>query len=98
MSTGNADPRRSRRFARSLPKVTPLSELIASIVAAPPAAPAVAAAHLSSTSELLAQLTAGLAAGDDLRLLLERFLPPIVQLAGAQAGAVRIVDTQRQRM
>jgi two-component system nitrate/nitrite sensor histidine kinase NarX len=42
-------------------------------------------------SELLAEIAAGLAGGEDLRALLERFLEPVVNLAGAQAGAVRLL-------
>jgi len=41
---------------------------------------------------ILAEITAGLATGSDLGHLLERFLDPIARLAGAQAGAVRIVS------
>ena len=47
---------------------------------------------LPAASSLLAGLTAGLAAGDDLRELMARFLEPITQIAGAQAGAVRVAD------
>ena len=42
--------------------------------------------------ELLAEITADLAAGEDLRALLDRFLGPIVRLAGARAGAVRMLS------
>lgn len=45
-------------------------------------------------SELLAEIAAGLAGGEDLRALLDRFLAPIVALAGAQAGAVRLLSDQ----
>lgn len=45
-------------------------------------------------SELLVQIAAGLAGGEDLRALLDRFLAPIVALAGAQAGAVRLLSDQ----
>jgi len=38
---------------------------------------------------LLARITADLSTGDDLRELLNRFLDPIVRIAGARAGAVR---------
>jgi two-component system nitrate/nitrite sensor histidine kinase NarX len=41
---------------------------------------------------ILAEIAAGLVAEGDLRLLLERFLDPIVHLAGAQAGAVRVLS------
>lgn len=48
-------------------------------------------------SAILAQITADLAAGDDLRDLLHRFLDPIVRLANAQAGAVRVLSPQGDR-
>jgi hypothetical protein len=38
---------------------------------------------------ILAEIAAGLVADDDMCALLQRFLDPIVRLAGAQAGAVR---------
>jgi two-component system, NarL family, nitrate/nitrite sensor histidine kinase NarX len=41
---------------------------------------------------LLADIAAGLGAEADLGALLERFLDPIVRLAGAQAGAVRVLS------
>lgn len=41
---------------------------------------------------LLADIAAGVAAGSDLGSLLERFLAPIVRLAGAQGGAVRVLS------
>jgi two-component system nitrate/nitrite sensor histidine kinase NarX len=41
---------------------------------------------------ILAEIAAGLVAEGDLSLLLERFLDPIVRLAGAQAGAVRVLS------
>jgi two-component system nitrate/nitrite sensor histidine kinase NarX len=47
---------------------------------------------------ILAEITAGLAAGSDLHVLLGRFLDPIIQIAGAQAGAVRVLDGQESRM
>lgn len=52
----------------------------------------------SAATGLLAELTAGLAAGDDLRELLIRFLEPIMQIAGAAAGALRVLDGRDQRM
>lgn len=48
--------------------------------------------------ELLAQIAAGLAEGRDLRDLLDRFLAPVVTLAGAQAGAVRLVSEDGDRL
>lgn len=49
---------------------------------------------------ILAAITADLGAGRDLEALLQRFLLPIVTLAGAQAGAVRAFgdDTQGMRL
>jgi two-component system nitrate/nitrite sensor histidine kinase NarX len=41
---------------------------------------------------ILAEITADLAAGSDLRSLLQRFLEPVKRLAGAQAGAVRVLS------
>jgi two-component system nitrate/nitrite sensor histidine kinase NarX len=41
---------------------------------------------------LLADIAAGLGTEADLGALLERFLDPIVRLAGAQAGAVRVLS------
>ncbi|MEJ8836538.1 GAF domain-containing sensor histidine kinase [Ramlibacter sp. AN1133] len=46
---------------------------------------------------LLAQITAELAAGEDLRTLLERFLAPLVQIAQARAGAVRMLSADGER-
>jgi two-component system nitrate/nitrite sensor histidine kinase NarX len=45
-------------------------------------------------SAILAEITADLAAGSDLRELLNRLLDPIVRLAGAQAGAVRVLSDE----
>ena len=47
---------------------------------------------------ILAEIAAGLATEDDLGLLLARFLGPIVQLAGAQAGAVRVLSDAGDRL
>jgi len=41
---------------------------------------------------ILAGITTGLAAGNDLRELLARFMPPLVDLAHADGGAVRVLD------
>lgn len=54
----------------------------------PPHAPAGVAA---APGDLLAELAAGLAAGDDLRGLLERLLEPLMRIAGATGGAVRVL-------
>lgn len=55
-------------------------------------------AALRGGGELLAQIAAGLAEGRDLRVLLDRFLEPVVALAGAQAGAVRLVSDDGLRL
>jgi len=41
---------------------------------------------------ILAEITAGVAAGRDLPDLLQRFLEPIVRMAGARGGAVRVLS------
>ena len=57
---------------------------------AAPAGPPARGPGLEPAS-LLTEITAGLAQGSDLQLLLQHFLEPIVRLAGAQAGAVRVL-------
>ena len=47
---------------------------------------------------LLAAITADLAAGDDLDALLRRVLGPVVRLAGASAGAVRVLTPHGDRL
>lgn len=47
---------------------------------------------------LLAEITAGLSTSHDLEALLQRFLVPIVDLAGASAGAVRVLSEQGDRL
>jgi two-component system nitrate/nitrite sensor histidine kinase NarX len=47
---------------------------------------------LTDDGGLLADIAARLGSEDDLGTLLERFLDPIVRLAGAQAGAVRVLS------
>lgn len=42
--------------------------------------------------DLFVELSAGLAAGDDVEALLQRFLVPVLRLSGAQAGAVRTLS------
>jgi two-component system nitrate/nitrite sensor histidine kinase NarX len=46
---------------------------------------------------ILAEITANLAAGEDLRALLDRFLAPLVGLAEARAGAVRMLSADGER-
>ena len=47
---------------------------------------------------ILAEITADLGAGHDVEPLLRRFLLPIVSLAGAQAGAVRVFCDETQHL
>ncbi|HSB99325.1 MAG TPA: GAF domain-containing protein [Burkholderiaceae bacterium] len=47
---------------------------------------------------ILADITAGLAAGNDLHDLLQRFLKPVMQVAGARAGAVRVLSAEGDRL
>lgn len=47
---------------------------------------------------ILAEIAAGVSAGDDLDAVLERFLAPLVRLAGAQAGAVRALSDDGSQM
>ena len=56
--------------------------------------PSAASAHPANSggADLLVQIAAGLAEGRDLRRLLDRLLEPMVALAGAQAGAVRLLS------
>lgn len=64
----------------------------------PSAVPAAAAATVGTPTGLLAEITAGLASGNDLHELLARFLQPLLNLAGATAGAVRVLEDAGQRM
>jgi two-component system nitrate/nitrite sensor histidine kinase NarX len=48
--------------------------------------------------DIISEMTASLAAENDLEAVLERFLDPIVRLAGASAGAVRMVTDDNQGM
>jgi two-component system, NarL family, nitrate/nitrite sensor histidine kinase NarX len=48
--------------------------------------------------DLFVELSAGLAAGDDIESLLERFLLPVLRLAGATAGAVRTLSEDGTHM
>jgi two-component system nitrate/nitrite sensor histidine kinase NarX len=54
--------------------------------------------ELPPVGDLFVEITAGLADGDDLEAQLERFLMPVVRLAGAQAGAVRALSSDGTRM
>ncbi len=55
-------------------------------------------AEAPPVGELFAELTAGLAGGDDLEALLQRFLEPVLRLSGAKAGAVRVLSDDGTRM
>lgn len=48
--------------------------------------------HSAGPSGLLAEIAVGLAAGGDLGELLERFLEPVIRLAGANGGVVRMLS------
>jgi two-component system nitrate/nitrite sensor histidine kinase NarX len=47
---------------------------------------------------ILAEIAAGVASGRDLNDLLHRFLEPVVRLAGAQGGAVRVLSDAGDRL
>lgn len=51
----------------------------------------------SPDTAILAEITAGLSTGRDLPELLGRFLDPVIRLAGAQGGAVRLLDPADQQ-
>lgn len=52
----------------------------------------------ASGADLLIQIASGLADGHDLRGLLDRLLEPMVALAGARAGAVRLLSESGERL
>ncbi len=56
------------------------------------------AVELPPVGGLFVELSAGLAAGDDIESLLERFLLPVLRLAGATAGAVRTLSEDGTHM
>lgn len=88
-------PARSMPFTPSFPGADPRPLRTAGGAAPlPPVAPNAPTAP----GDLLAELAAGLAAGDDLRRLLERFLEPLMKIAGAAGGAVRVLGPREQRM
>ncbi|MBN8510739.1 MAG: GAF domain-containing protein [Burkholderiales bacterium] len=49
-------------------------------------------------ASILAEITADVAGGGDIGALLQRFLEPIVRLAGAHAGAVRVLSDDDERL
>lgn len=63
-------------------------------------APAAAGARTPAPAvdSLLAQITAGLSDGRELESLLTQFLEPIMRLAGAQAGAVRVLSDDGEHL
>jgi two-component system nitrate/nitrite sensor histidine kinase NarX len=60
--------------------------------------PARDGATVRGGASILAEITAGVASGGDIGALLQRFLEPIVQLAGAHAGAVRVLSDDGERL
>ena len=64
-----------------------------------PTVPPVRAGSLGvSDAGLLAEIAAGLSTDSDMSALLQRFLEPIVHLAGASAGAVRVLSDAGDRL
>ena len=53
---------------------------------------------LAPDTGILAEITAGLSAGNDLDGLLQRFLVPIMEMAGATAGAARVLSPDGERL
>lgn len=64
----------------------------------PPAPPTAADGARASDTGLLAEIAAGLSTDGDMGALLQRFLEPIVRLAGANAGAVRVLSESGDRL
>lgn len=64
----------------------------------PPRADTLASAASLPVAGIFAEITAGIANGSDLDTLLARFLVPLVRLAGAQAGVVRTLTDDGERM
>ncbi|QKO21197.1 GAF domain-containing sensor histidine kinase [Rhodoferax sp. BAB1] len=58
----------------------------------------IAAVDAPPVASLLAEITSGLSQGRELETLLGQFLGPIVRLAGAQAGVVRILSEDGEHM
>ena len=63
---------------------------------------ATAASHsiapMPHPTALLAEIAADLSSGSDLQALLQRFLEPVMRLAGARAGAVRVLSDDGRRL
>jgi len=58
----------------------------------------IAAVDAPPVTSLLAEITSGLSQGRELETLLGQFLGPIVRLAGAQAGVVRVLSEDGEQM
>ena len=65
---------------------------------ASPSKPLPANGPLAADPGILAEITAGLSTGNDMEALLRRFLVPIMQMAGAKAGAVRVLSPEGDRL
>ncbi|MDP2004742.1 MAG: histidine kinase [Rubrivivax sp.] len=63
-----------------------------------PKAQLAVASPRAADAGLLAEIAVGLSTAGDLGALLQRFLDPVVQLAGAQAGAVRVLSDAGDRL
>ena len=63
-----------------------------------PSKPLPANGPLVADPGILAEITAGLSTGNDMEALLRRFLVPIMQMAGAKAGAVRVLSPKGDRL
>lgn len=62
------------------------------IQSARPPGPASAGSEPQTLAYFLGQMTAGLSQGQDIAHLLGQFLPPLIRMAGAQAGLVRLLS------
>lgn len=75
-----------------------MSDLPRAVPAAHAAPPAAVIAGAPVGEQVLARIAAGIAEGEDLRTLLGRCLAAVVALAGAEAGAVRLVSEDGTRL
>src|SRR5574337_1442104 len=76
-----------------------MSSGFATAASTPRRPPHRAAPASSAATRILAEITAGLSAETDVAALLRRFLEPVVQLAHARGGAVRMLcDDERLRL
>lgn len=64
----------------------------------PPLLPMSGSGSAASDVGLLAEIAAGLSTDSDMSALLQRFLEPIVRLAGANAGAVRVLSDDGKQL